>query len=98
MAHFARIKNNNVVDVVVISNDDIKDQKGNESEEIGVGFCKSIWGNEFEYKQTSYNGSIRKNYAAPGYTFDSTRNAFIPPKPNEDCILNEETCNWECTS
>jgi hypothetical protein len=44
--------------------------------------------------QTSYNGNIRKNYAGVGYTYDSQRDAFIPPKPHEDWILDETTCLW----
>jgi hypothetical protein len=45
--------------------------------------------------QTSYNGTIRKNYAGAGFTYDSQRNAFIPPKPFASWILNETTCNWD---
>jgi hypothetical protein len=47
------------------------------------------------WKQTSYNGSIRKNYAGVGYTFDAERDAFIPPKPYNSWLLNEDTCLWE---
>ena len=49
---------------------------------------------EGRWIQTSYNGSIRKNYAGIGYTYDAGRDAFIPPKPYTSWILNEETCNW----
>lgn len=45
--------------------------------------------------QTSYNASIRKNYAGPGFKYDAERDAFIPPKPFQSWILNEDTCNWE---
>ena len=45
--------------------------------------------------QTSYNHNIRKNFAGIGYTYDSTRDAFIPPKPYASWTLNETTCNWE---
>jgi len=45
--------------------------------------------------QTSYNGSIRKNYAGIGYTYDSTKDAFIAPKPYASWTLNNTTCNWE---
>ena len=45
--------------------------------------------------QTSYNGRIRKNYAGIGYFFDRNRNAFIPPKPEGNFVLNEETCLWD---
>jgi hypothetical protein len=94
MAHFARLKNNIVYDVIVISNDDIIDN-GKESEQKGIEFCKSLWGDAFEYLQTSYNNKIRKNYAAPSYTYNKELDAFIPPKPKGDFVLNKETCNWE---
>ena len=45
--------------------------------------------------QTSYNGSIRKNYAGIGYAYDSTKDAFIAPKPDGNYVLNEDTCLWE---
>ena len=48
-----------------------------------------------QWKQTSYNGSFRKNYAGIGYFYDEQRNAFIPPKPFESWILNEDSCQWQ---
>jgi hypothetical protein len=48
-----------------------------------------------DWIQTSYNANIRKNYAGIGYTYDSQRDAFIPPKQYESWVLNEETCQWE---
>ena len=47
------------------------------------------------WKQTSYNGNIRKNFAGIGYTYDQTRDAFIAPKPYNSWTLNETTCLWE---
>lgn len=98
MAHFARLKNNVVVDVVVINDNNIKDSNGNESEELGIKFCQSLWGDEFEYLQTSYNGKIRKNYAGAGFSYDKERDAFITPKPSEDAVFNEQLCVWEVKS
>lgn len=96
MANFAQLDENNVVlQVIVISNDDIIDQEGNESEDIGAEFCKSLLGQDTIWKQTSYNASFRKNYAGVGYIYDETRDAFIPPKPYDSWVLNEETCLWE---
>lgn len=96
MAHFAQLDENNVVlQVIVISNDDILDQKGNESEDMGIQFCKSLLGQDTMWKQTSYNASFRKNYAGIGYTYDGTRDAFISPKPYDSWVLNEDTCDWE---
>jgi hypothetical protein len=96
MAHFAQLDENNIVtQVIVVSNDDIKDSEGNESELTGIAFCKSLLGPNTIWKQTSYNNSIRKNYAGIGFTYDATRDAFYPPKPYNSWILNELTCIWE---
>ncbi len=94
MAHFAEITEGNVVSrVIVVDNNDCKDAEGNESEAVGAAFCNTLLGGI--WKQTSYNGNIRKNYAGIGYTYDEGRNAFIPPKPFNKWILNEDTCQWE---
>ena len=96
MAHFAQLDENNIVtQVIVVSNDDIKDSEGNESELTGIAFCKSLLGPNTIWKQTSYNNSIRKNYAGIGFTYDATLDAFIAPKPYNSWILNETTCIWE---
>jgi len=96
MAHFAKLDENNIVlEVNVVDNSKLIDENGNESEQIGINFLIN-WSNGYSnWKQTSYNGTFRKNYAGIGYTYDGERDAFIPPKLKEDCILNEETCNWE---
>ena len=61
MAHFAKIDSNNMVtEIVVISNDVIKDESGKEVEQLGINFMKELYG-EGTYKQTSYNGNLRKN-------------------------------------
>ena len=94
MAHFAEIGlNNTVMRVIVVSNDECKDQFGNESEVIGAKFCNVLFGGV--WLQTSYNGNIRKNYAGIGFTYDSSRDAFIPPKTYPSWILNETTCRWD---
>lgn len=96
MAHFAEINHENqVLRVVVVGNDDCKDQYGQESEEVGIAFCKSLFGDYTNWRQASYSGSLRKNYPSVGYTYDDMRNAFIPPKPYESWRLNEATCMWE---
>lgn len=95
MAHFAKIEDNIVTDIVVLSNDEIKDANGNESEEIGVNFLKEAFGQDTVWKQTSYNNSIRKNYAMIGGTYDAERDAFISSKNYASWVLNEETCEWE---
>jgi len=94
MAHFAKIGLNNIVtDVLVVANRETMDAQGNEHESIGVQFLKTLTGHE-TWIQTSYNGNIRKNYAGVGYTYDSQRDAFIPPQPYSSWTLVEETCQW----
>lgn len=96
MAHFAELNVYNLVQqVLVVSNSDIVDTNGVESEEIGIGFLKKLFGANTTWKQTSYNGNFRKNYAGIGYTYDEQRDAFIPPKPYPSWTLNEDTCLWE---
>lgn len=94
MAHFAQLDENNVVtQVIVVGNRDCADANGVEKESIGIAFCERLFGGN--WKQTSYNGNIRKNYAGIGYTYDAARDAFIPPQPGAEWTLNEETCQWE---
>lgn len=95
MAHFAQLdKNNVVINVIVVGNNDCLDSNGNESELVGIAFCKDIIGNDTSWVQTSYNANFRKNYAGIGYTYDVVRDAFIPPSPYKSWILQEETCQW----
>jgi hypothetical protein len=96
MAHFAKLDKDNVVtDVIVVNNIELLAADGSESELLGVAFLTRWSGGYSNWKQTSYNGKIRKNYAGIGYTYDATRDAFIPPKPFESWTLNEETCLWD---
>jgi hypothetical protein len=92
MAYFAQLNDENIVtQVISVSNEDLLDN-GIESEAKGIAFCQSLLGGN--WKQTSYNNRIRKNYAGIGYTYDSQRDAFIPPKPFASWVLNEDTCLW----
>ena len=94
MAHFAEIGLNNIVlRVLVVHNNEMLDQNGNESEAKGAEFCRSLFGGT--WVQTSYNGTIRKNYAGKDFTYDNQRDAFIPPKPFASWLLNETTCLWD---
>jgi hypothetical protein len=93
MAHFCRIDENGIVQqVIVVDNKDTADANGVEKEYIGAAFCERLLGGT--WKQTSYNGNFRKNYAGLGYTYDAVRDAFIPPKPTPDAVLDEATCQW----
>lgn len=89
MAHFAKVEDGIVTEVLVIEQDVI---------DTGAFGDPSLW------VQTSFNTHggqhpdgqpLRKNYAGIGYTYDSVRDAFIPPKPYASWVLNEETCLWE---
>ena len=96
MSHYAQLDENNVVtQVIVVSNDDCSDVNGNEVEEIGVAFCKKLLGADTNWKQTSYNNNFRVRYAGIGYSFSEELNVFIPPRPFDSWILNEETADWE---
>ncbi len=93
MAHYAQIDANNVVtQVVVIDNKDTADASGVEKEHIGAAFCERLFGGT--WKQTSYNGNIRKNYAGIGYTYRADIDAFVAPKPFASWILNADA-QWE---
>ena len=90
MAHFAELdKDNIVLRVVVISNDDLLDSNGEEKESLGITTCKNIFGKSTRWVQTSYNGTFRKLYAGPGAKYDEENNVFIAPKPFDSFILNE---------
>lgn len=104
MASFAKIGlNNKVIEVLSLVNDVLKDSNGIEQEAIGIDFLTKLTGYPV-WKQTSYNTHggvhdnggtpLRKNHAGIGYTYDEDRDAFIPPKPFNSWILNEDTCLW----
>ena len=94
MAHFAQLDSNNVVtQVIVVGNKDTADANGVEKEHIGAAFCERLFGGN--WKQTSYNGSIRKNYAGVGYTYNVSLDAFVPPKPYASWVLNNDTAQWD---
>ena len=95
MASFAKIGlNNKVIEILSVHNNELKDSNGVEQENIGIDFLTKLTGWAI-WKQTSYNGNIRKNHAGIGYTYDEDRDAFIPQKPYNSWILNEESCQWE---
>ena len=94
MAHFAKLDDNNIItQVIVVSDNDCKDQDGNEVEAIGVAFCNKLLGGR--WVQTSYNGNIRKRYAGIGYSYNEQYNVFIAPKPYNSWTLNVTTFDWD---
>lgn len=94
MAHYAKIGlNNKVIEVQSVHNDVLLDSNDVEREINGLDFLTKLTGWAV-WKQTSYNGNFRKNYAGVGHTYDETRDAFIPPKPYASWTLVEDTCQW----
>lgn len=94
MAHFAKLDENNIVTFVTVGRDEDNGKEAELSARTGD-----------VYKQTSYNTfggehlaggtPFRKNFAGIGFTYDETRDAFIPPQPYNSWTLNETTCLWE---
>lgn len=93
MAHFAEIDANNIVlRVVVVNNDVLLDSMGQEQELKGIAFCKNLFGGN--WVQTSYSKNFRKNFAGIGFLYSKQLDAFIPPKPFNSWILDENSCQW----
>ena len=104
MAHFAQLDGDNIVtQVIVVSNDDTSDSGGVETESIGVAFCQKLLGASTNWKQTSYNGNMRGNYAGIGYTYMSnvatlgvgSTDIFISPQPYASWTLSTTAAQWE---
>jgi hypothetical protein len=92
MAHFAKLdKNNKVISVHIVANEvlDIENE-----EQTGIDFLSNLH-NHTNWKQTSYNSRIRKNYAGIDFIYDEQLDAFIPPQPYPSWVLNEEICQWQ---
>jgi hypothetical protein len=95
MAHFAQLNEHSIVTQVIVVNNDVVDNLPfPESEPLGIEFCKSVYGPDTQWAQTSYNASFRYKYAGIGYTFDSVEQAFISPKPYHSWLLNTNTFQW----
>jgi hypothetical protein len=93
MAHFAKLDSNNVVtQVIVVDNKDTADANGVEKEYIGAAFCERLFGGT--WKQTSYNGNKRKNYAGIGYKYHADIDAFVPPQPYASWVLDADA-KWQ---
>ena len=103
MAHFARIQDNIVQQVIVIDNSVILDSDGNEQEILGIDFCSSLIGGTGTWLQTSYNGNMRGNYAGIGYTYMSnvatlgvgSTDIFISPQPYASWSISTTAATWE---
>jgi len=100
MAHFAKLGTENIIERVEVVSNDIAT-----TEQAGIEFLQNLYKDTSVWKQTSYNTiggehklggtPFRKNYAGIGYTYNQTKDAFIPPKPYASWILNETSCLWE---
>lgn len=96
MAHFAQIGyDNKVLRVSVVRNEDILDANGNESEEIGIQFLKSVHGLLTNWIQTSYNNNFRHRYAGMGMIYDNQHDVFLYPQPYSSWTLNTDIYEWE---
>ena len=94
MAHFVEINSNNkVLRVVVVNNNELL-VNGVENEQKGIDFCKSLFGSNTNWVQTSYNSKFRKQYAGIGHTYDSIKNKFIAAQPYPSWLLDEND-DWQ---
>lgn len=95
MAHFAKLDENNIVlEVHSVHNNELLDENGIEQEQQGINFLISWSGGHPYWKQTSYNGNIRKNYAAIGYIYRQDIDAFISPQPYPSWQL-DSNAQWQ---
>ncbi len=95
MAHFAKLnENNEVIEILVIHNNEVTDQNGDEVEELGIDFLKSIYGETTNWKQTSYNSNIRGTFAEIGGIYKEDEDRFVPSSPFPSWVLNEDETEW----
>ncbi|NDF99457.1 MAG: hypothetical protein EB101_11185 [Chitinophagia bacterium] len=98
MAHFAQLDADNIVQQVIVLSNDVCGEPTldfPDTEAAGCAFIANTLKLGDVWKQTSYNGNFRKQYAGIGYTYDAVRDAFIAPQPFPSWELNEDTCRWE---
>ena len=86
MSHWAELDNTNTVIRVLVG--DNNDPFGDEGYQWLLDNLGGTW------MKTSYNGTIRKNYAGAGFTYDEIRDAFIAPKPDNAIGFDEDICQW----
>ena len=83
MAHFAKIQNGRVSQIIVINNEVLENKEFPESEPIGIAFCKSLYGADTNWLQTSYNSNFRGKYAGIGSIYDAELDIFTTPTVEE---------------
>ena len=95
MAHFAKINSDNIVEqVIVVNNNVVQDILQRDVEQLGIDFCKKLFGDETNWVQTSYNNNIRKQFAKIGDTYDKEKDKFISPQPFTSWVLDEND-DWQ---
>ena len=95
MAHFAKLNSSSfVVDIVVLTNETLLDGQGNETEQLGIDYLKSLTGHD-DWTQASYNAGFRVIYPSIGDYYNIEKNRFEPQKTHEDYIWKEESYSWE---
>ena len=95
MAHFAKINSDNIVEqVIVVNNNVVQDILQRDVEQLGIDFCKKLFGDETNWVQTSYNNNIRKQFAKIGATYDKEKDKFISPQPFPSWVLDEND-DWQ---
>jgi hypothetical protein len=93
MAHFAELDDNNLVTkVIVVNNNELLDENGNESEQKGIAFCQNLFGGR--WIQTSYNNNFRTRFAGLGMIYDPVRDSFYYPQPYPSWVFDEATHSW----
>ena len=95
MAHFARLDDNSIVEMVIVISDDVCPDPAPINEGQGQSYINDVIGLPGTWIQTSYNGNFRGRYAGPGDRYDAVNDAFIPPQPYSGWVLNEESYEWE---
>ena len=103
MAHFVQLDANNVaIPLIVVSDHDITDANGVEVESIGIALCHKLFGVDTNWKQTSYNGNMRGNYAGIGMTYMenvatlgvASTDIFISQQPYASWTVGVNTAAW----
>ena len=95
-SYYAQIDENNIViQVLAVSDASVFNPDGTDNEAAGQAYLQNHYGKFTRWMHTRFDGSKRKNYAGPGYTYDEMKDAFIPPKPFPSWTLNDESCLWE---
>lgn len=96
MAHFAQLDENNVVtQTIVVPNEVLYGSTGEEDENLGISYCKNLFGENTKWVQTSYNDNFRVRYAVPGFSYDEENDVFLFPRPDSFWTLNTETYEWD---